>query len=247
MTSDGGKSLVITGTQDKRLVSSPSERNLSEKEFLDLIALADSIRQFDERKRDRTVLNTVEGIPACEGNFPVSVAYDVAQSLGIPADYMERAIALKNPTIEQQLADIERYGVVPSFGAVVKTYETVLLRSLEEALPLDKFKSSSWSSRLGMLEGGDGEVYLHRVLESVHKRRFLFWETERVDTSSKRLVKLEFFSDKYKSIEPGRFAVKAQVNDPLFLRACGDTFEQLNQNFGKYLKFGDVFHHYVVE
>ncbi len=247
MTSDEETSLVRTDSLDQRLVLSPSERNLPEKEFLDLIALADSLRQFDERKGDKAVLDAVEGTLVHEGNFPVSVAYEVAQSLGISADYMERAIALRYPTVEQQFADIYDHGAIPSFGAIIKTYGNVLIDSVRSSLPTDKFDLDTYKRGYDAIDG-DGYVRIYHIHETRHEGRFLFWKTERVEKNRKQIVDLDFFSSRYKSVPSGKFVLHVQVKDPLFLRACGDSLKELNKHFEEHLREGPkVFYHYVVE
>ena len=243
MTSDTEKRLVQGNSLDRKLVLSPSERCLSEREFSDLIALADSLKQFDEKKR--AVLDAVG--ERDDGNFPISVAYEVAQSLGIPADYMDRAIALKYPSVQQQFANIQEHGADPSFDAVINTYGKVLLNSLTSLLPQDTFdlavrNGEAWNSN------GDGIVGIYQRRETTRfERKYLFWERKRVEIERNKLVELNFYSSRYEGIPSGKFMLHVQVKNPLFLRACGDSLRELNQHFVRYLKHPKMFYHYVVE
>ena len=124
-TLDRDTSLAKSDSLDQKLAP-PLRRSLSKKEFLDLIALADSLRQFDDRKRDGTILNNIDGIVS------VVVAYEVAESLGITSDYVDIAMNLLHPSREIQVADLRKHGTTATLPAVVKQYAQDLTQVLRK-------------------------------------------------------------------------------------------------------------------
>lgn len=230
MTPTQETSLTRTNSLDQRLALPKSEKSLSKRECLDLIAHADALRQFDERKDDGSVLGGVEQLPAHRGDYPITVAYEIAQSLGIPASYVERAIDLHYPSADTQLQDIKEHGAVPNHEIIMNTYSRQLTKCLQQHLPQDKIKnkSKSWENRTFI-----------RNLTRQTKRSFLSWQWNKVLRKEIELAELEFY---FYTKE-----LKVDLYDPIFLRICGNTLRELNQHFQPQLDSYRVKYHYVVE
>ncbi|MEK6970015.1 MAG: hypothetical protein AABW48_06335 [Nanoarchaeota archaeon] len=237
-------SLTRTGSLDQRLALLKSEKSLSERECLDLIAHADALRQFDERKDDGSIFEGVEQLLVHGGDYPVTVAYEIAQSLGIPASYVEQAIDLHYPSADTQLQDIEEHGAVPTFLTIVNTYLKKLERQLQDDLPQNKIKQDvvhdkynpRWASATFV------KVSTHQT-----KKSFLGWQWNK---SLRTEIKLAYCSFRvYWENKTGKdkFNLTVDLYDPLFLRICGSTLKELNQHFQPQIEYYEVKYHYVVE
>jgi len=239
MASDEERSLVHIVSRDRRLILSPPERSFSITEFLEMIALADSLKHFDERKGDRTVLDGVKRTAVHGDSYSIADAYEIARDLEIPADYVERAIALRCPTAEQQRSDIEKYGAVPSSGIIVETYARELTGSLQGYNSLDRVDTRSdvdggWFIDFGKVRTKTGHKgIIMRKLAKIFERRI-----------SMAYFKFELGYDESAS---GKIGLDIELRDPSFLRACGDTLNQLHQHFAPQLFSYEVRYNYLVE
>lgn len=221
--------LTKNDSLDHRL-SSTSERSLSEKEFLELIALADSLRLYDDRKIDRTILDNIKE------NYSVAVAYEVAQSLGITSDYVEKAMNLLHPSLETQIADLRKHNAKATVRAISEQYQFDLIKTLRINCPTDQFDESSDKDNI------NGYIWV-RFTKTIKKeeksRRFLFLK-QRKDLACFR------FSRDYNRGEKEYFNLSIYLQHPLFLRACGEKLNELNDYFKEQINSYEIKQDYIV-
>lgn len=181
------------------------EKALSATEFTELIALADSLRQYDQRK---SAISPEEGLAERIGgsSYSVGTAYEVARELGIDADYIKRAQQMLFPTAEMQLVDIKKYSARLTGKIVSKKYECELLHALQEHLP---------QSRITV------KIPYYTNLRIINKREKKLWKKKRI---------ADFYLTPW---EKAVHSVLAHFNifDPIFFRVCDRKLEELQKHF----------------
>lgn len=193
------------------------EKSLSVTEFTELIALADSLRQYDERKRaispEESLSERIGG-----GGYSVGTAYEVAQELGIDADHMKRAEHILFPTAEMQLADITDVRAIPSMSAIRETYRTSLLNELQQYLP--------WTIIVNPTRVHSSDIlFCKEERELVVRNRFWRKEQRQERILFRNLAFFDFWNGEVKP------RLKITIYNPIFLRACGKKLKELCRHF----------------
>jgi hypothetical protein len=243
MVSKQERELVRKASLDE--IALTTQRSLTQDEFLDVIAYADALQRFDERREDEKLLASATDSLFFDEGISLPVVYQIARELSIPDGYVERALAIRHPSVEQQLADIRNHRAIPSVGIVAKTYEDHLLTALRSAVPTDKFD----------IIYGQYDFYnqyhpnpsFARITETEERSKFLFWERVKVNKKSSKLADFNFTSDSGGHVPRGKFGLTIALRSPLFLRACSETLERLNEEFKDQMQFYDIRYHYTVE
>ena len=219
--------MTETGSNKKTL-----ERNLSEQEFRDLIAYAASLQRFDETINESGLSLSVFGSPSSDGWISLPEIYQVAGELAIPQGYIDKALRIRHPSIDDILGDIERHGATPTITNIGTTYRDVLLSDLLSLHTTDGFKvgdeiSETWA-----------RLQFQRVIEKEERTRFR--KKLKKTQSFEPLAKFNFLGYKHDNTPKGKFSLGILLQDPLFLMVCGENLERLND------KFGDLMHNYEI-
>ncbi|MBT4446165.1 hypothetical protein HOA92_04430 [archaeon] len=221
--------------------SSLNKVTLSTKKFLEIIAYADALQRFDERRTDEKLLSTIADSLSPNEEVSLIEIYQVAKELSISEKYIQRALSISHPTAEKQLADIINHGAIPTTNVIFSTYKKQLFDALSTNIPIYKFTISSEPSAYTSI------LYFYKLTEEDVKKRFLFWEeTERIQTYDP-LAELRIGSDIPLGIPNRKFTLRIKLQDPLFLDACGDELQKLNQVFKDQMHTYDIRHDYKIE
>ncbi|MFH1064605.1 MAG: hypothetical protein V1729_05970, partial [Candidatus Woesearchaeota archaeon] len=109
---------------DTRLSDSEqSEMRFSDKDCVDLVVLAGLLQAIDATKNDKRLQELLEVDLNLEGNRnTVQNIYSIARDMGVSQEYIDKAISTHKPSIEEQLSDLEKHGVVPSIDVITHAY-----------------------------------------------------------------------------------------------------------------------------
>lgn len=217
---------------DKKLEQSETHdqiRTFSESEFLELIAHADSLMRFDKRMEDRELTKEALKTSSSDNQIPLSTLYEAAKDVDIPFRYIDRALSIRSLSLEEQIKDIGRYGVIPSVVGAAKTYRNSLLGALKSSFPENNFLATE-------LLGGEHhpDIYFLEVTEKEEVKRSLrsfFRERSFLVEYEESLAHLEFTSEIGGFAPKGKFNLDILVKKPKFLHACGNTLKKLSEEF----------------
>lgn len=194
------------------------ERNLSRGEFIDNVALAESMRQYDERKE---ILEAE--YPETPEEISVQTFLDEIESLGINRKYGQKALNTRIPIPEQQLAELRKHGGIPSMKLVFEVYANVLERRLEDTL-ISGFRFSRWNeSCLKFIK--TKENWKTKREGVIFKR-----ETRVKNIEDNKLLAALRFEDGLFTIYK-HFELSLDLKDPLFLHIFGEDIKKLNNYF----------------
>jgi hypothetical protein len=208
------------------------EKELSYEEFVDLMALAESFRQYDDKRE-----HLLAEYPETTKGMSIQTFLKEAESLGISKEHGLRAISTRFPSFEKQLAEIREHNGTPSIKLIFDVYSHTIKEKLEKTV----------APKFGIEQPGDSTVY-HPCLsfyrndeETVVKRGFI---TEKSVKIAKRipLAHLQFVSDKHHCVPLGKFYLDVKLKDPIFLRVFGEDILRLND----YFKRKGILHAYEV-
>lgn len=201
---------------------------LSGEEFVDLVARAESLRQYDESKRRL--------LPVIEDNkrkMSVQESLEESDSMGIPKEYFLRALNMRVPSVEVQLEELEEHNAMPMIGTIIEMYRKSIMGKLEETFPSRKFECKREYNEV------HGFTKLN-IFEM--KKRGLFKRKE-----NWAMLCFEDDDSRYHEIPIGKFALSHRISDPLFTHVCGETVKEITDYFEKKgnLAFYDVKQDYL--
>ncbi len=203
----------------------------------ELVAYAHSLHQFDRMREDQATIDSFSRqlLPYQreEGLTPAEIC-EIARGVGIPQQYMERALSIRHPSIEQQLGDLNSHGAAPSGDLLKKMYQKGIREALRSALPRDLWVEKPYY-------GYNDSIEFYQIVPRDSKRKFLVWEWVTKKKEKRLMADLQLCSGS------GWININLQVYHPLFLRACGEAIKELNQKMGKYLHKYTVVNHYEVK
>jgi hypothetical protein len=142
-------------------------RTLTEKQMYKVIEHAETIRRFEELNESKKSLSSIT--KSLEGKISIPAVYDIADKIGIPEKYIERALNTHYPSTEQQFEVLDRNEERPSRDLVEKIYEESVLETMKNKLPEKKFEFSEGY-------GGKYQRKLTEVISSIEVSKFLFLE-----------------------------------------------------------------------
>lgn len=230
-------------TEDKELkktlidkITTYTQGGLTKDELVDVIAHANSLYNFNERLQA-----SIPKSLTLDERIPFDVVYQAANELLIPKEYVEKALTIRYQSVEKQLADIRRHGVIPSIGTISSIYHNALINTLKAKIPTDKFTTNRDDNSSHPM------FNFYKVIDKEKRSKFLFWEKTKNIRSYKRLANLQFYSDAGNNAPRQKFKLNIVLKDPLFLHTCGETLEELNEEFKGQMHVYDIRYDYTVK
>ena len=214
------------------------EQTFDNEELIRIIKSAELFQEISIRRDEiegSSINDLLDDAPnELEGNrFDISMTYDVTESLGIKREYVDRAIRLLHPSIDEQLRQLKEHSALPAFySVIVDRYKNNLTRTLEEAFPMDKFKVKHRFFIDGYFSIDDKRLSFYRVKKG------------RILNGKEKWADVKFYFGVYNTAQ--RFGVAIVVYNHSFLSACRDTFSSLKTEFDGHLGEHKTFYHYKV-
>ncbi len=200
------------------------ERAYSFDEYDDIITHAESLRQIDERKKlIRTRNERLEAIASSEKTNLVSESrvYEFANEMGIPKEFVDMAIALRYPSEEEKLRDLERIGLTVTNDEMIwhlkAIYMNGILTELRKNFPREEFCTDEAIAPYGHLE-------LYHKIKKPIKKRFLWKTWYSIEEKKKILLGMQNSFD-------GDYL---NIFSPLILRICPGLINELVKKIGSY-------------
>lgn len=231
------KPLASPATLEQRVAIAPITPLISYAELPQLVAHAHALQQFDRMREDQETIAVFSRqlLPyQQEEGLTTAEVCEIAQEVGIPQQYMERALQFRYPSREQQIEDLNSHGAMPSGELLVQAYWESIRKALYSSLPQDSWLEKPSDDLLN-------HIYYYQILQRNTKRKFLGWEWTAKKKEKKLIAKL------YIPDGDGWFSVELKVYHPLFLRSCGEAILNLNRRLEKYLHKYTVITHYEVK
>jgi len=205
------KAVVLTESEEvleRRVVN--RGRALTETEFSELLALADSLRQYDERRNQAPLDALAQGDAIARESYSVVLAYEVAENLGIPKAYLDRARQKLFPSAEEKLVEIKKYSAKIDFEVLHLQFERELQRALQAYFSPSK-------------------IMLKRS-NNFGKRQF-FAISNGTSWWKKKKDRIAIFFLDYATSPPRTCFF--DLYDPRFFSACGQKLEELEHYFSE--------------
>jgi hypothetical protein len=179
---------------------------ISESELRDIIALAESLRQYDISRND------IKRLPSYDthASFTLSTALDIGKQVGLDG-YVEKAINSRYISNDVKISDLRAHQAVPTNSAVSRTYYNELRKILTN------FPGDNISVDLDV-----SKAYIHIQKNSAAFRRSLFGK--RMPINYKEDLANFRFNDY-------REEVVGTIHDPLILRICSPSLKKLKELF----------------
>jgi len=237
---------------DDTVDDSATQRRFTRDEYIKVITYAFTLQEFDKREgNERLRASITESLPLDE-EVSLPTFFRAGRDLSISKKYVERALAIMHPSVEEQLADIRNVRAIPTIDVIGKTYEHNLLHALRSAVPTDKFEiiyCQDPKSYYNTYDPRSPSPSFFRVTETEEKRKFLLWDRKSLMKEEyRRLATFKFDPfDSYDNDPKGQFSLKIALLSELFLRACGETLAKLNEEFKSQMAVYDIKHHYRVK
>jgi len=200
-------------------------------ELTQILIKASALQELDNSEKrgliERRLLEVGETLIGFE------LAYEATEDLGIPRKYFDMALKLVDLPLEEQLADLKKYGAVPTVSVFVEDYRKKFGKELNEHYPLWDFRSDV------NLNTSDNRAYSNIDFYKLENRRL----ESIIGKSKRKLAKLAIEGRGGDSQIKG-LKLKLDLFDPHFIAACGQRFEELNEIFSEYISAVNVVHHY---
>lgn len=174
------------------------DTRISEGELRDIIALAESLRQYDVSRNDVTRIPLYDP----HTDFTLSTAVDIGKQIGLDG-YVERAINSRYVSNETKISDLKEHQATPTVDGYVRIYRNELSKALVD-FPGDKVIFTDLSKNY-----------------SKDVRKFLVQQDSKKGFFHKKSTLADFQFD-LSGLE--LFIV---IYDPLFLRTCSSTLKKL--------------------
>ena len=212
-----------------------SERIFTRDQILSILSEAELLRELELRKSSVSRLEVISSnVPAAE-NLPESVLYRVAEGNKLPKEYVDKIIAMRFPSQEQQLEDVRKLGIEPSAIAIADTYLEYSINALKSNFPLDHFGISSKKlKRNRFYLDAIPDAHIEKTEKKIKKG---FFGRKKIKKETKPLASFSY--DHYRHI------MEINIFDPCFTRACGDVLIKVNKSFPE-IKC-TIKHYYVVD
>lgn len=175
---------------------------ISEGELRDIIALAESMRQYDNSKSDLSLLPSYLKSP----ELTLSTALQVGEEMGLDS-YIQKAIDSRYVPNEIQIADLTELEARPTEKGLIKIYQDEMLKALAE------FPDISVGRDKDYIYNG-----FHIYRDTHFYRKTLFGK--KVPKRSRGKLAVFNFNTLYKW-------VRIEVYDPIILRKCGEKIKKL--------------------
>ena len=167
-----GLTEVIVNNHDQ--VIDPKQRYVSRDQFLDLLAHAVSLRDYELNRKigsnlDHKLIDSDIGIN--NGNLiPENALYSAADYVSLPREYVDKALIRYSLSNQQKQLDVGEVNSKPSFDNMGRVYKNIILNKLREEMPLSSFKTSG--KYLGDYGGSfHSDSFFFSVNEEIFERR----------------------------------------------------------------------------
>lgn len=158
----------------------------------------------------------------------LSTMYEVAQQLGLPAEYLNTAISTRYPSAEQMRSDLEGFGegrVSPTPELKAQRYNKRI--NMVESLWLDELRSADPSSVYSIKRGPKLSIWRRFLilsgLDAKSRNAHFYRETE---------GKAELLAHvTYNDIEGQKLTLDTHLHSPLFMSVCGKTLRKYSTEF----------------
>ncbi len=196
-------------------------RTLSEKDVYEVIQHAETMRSLDELKKSKKELLPIT--KSLEGKVTVPALYDIANKIGIPEKYIEKALDTYHPSAEKQLEILERNGAKPSWKVVFSEYKENLIKSLKSELPEKDFIIIVTSSVFV------DEMHIYEKIRK-NEKGFFPWSKPEITIIN------ELWGEVRPKVDGEYLNLQIKTYNALFLPSCETTLKDLNKKFSKYFE-----------
>ncbi|MBU4352646.1 MAG: hypothetical protein KJ939_06230 [Nanoarchaeota archaeon] len=275
------KEYQLEGEEDNQIVSlKPKEtldvklesgRIFTDQDVVDVVTLADSFYIQDQfQKPAKDLFDLLKQEPKEKQGRNIADVQAFAQRFDIPMPYVQKALDLFNPSVEQQLADLTKVGAKPSAEIICRKYDQQFKNYFDSLLILLKKKAPFFEFELDftrkhtLKQSGLScltEKYLNFivVISKIKKERKkikngIFRKKEIETKTCENLIYCQMVRSDYINNKQSRFLEKEdiyswgdkrlEILSNLFLRICGNEFKNFNKN---YFKENEIFYNYPIE
>mgnify|MGYP001577864197 FL=1 len=204
-----------------------TERRITIEEFQEVINYACTLQkmEFEQEENKRKGLEALASVDTTQG-IPLSVVQQVITDvMDVGKPYVEKALALHFPSLEEMKEDLKNRDAIPSRGLIDNAYENEIMRALQIKLPKREILCDRYNLCMNFCT----------VDKKIKDIKFLFFKKRKIFLAKRPLASISI--DYY-------LRVGIDVYNPIFLRACGSTLQKLEHRFGKYIRLKDAVYHY---
>ncbi|MBR9683755.1 hypothetical protein GOV03_04410 [Candidatus Woesearchaeota archaeon] len=233
-------------TLDEAVENSDDCRILTDPETAEVIILAHSFLLQEEFKaKNFSDLLKDDTSKEQKGNS-VPTVYALAEKYEIPEEYVKKALSVLQPSVEQQLEDIKRFGVSRTMGVTKQDHDWAINQYLGHLTSVLQKTFPFWEFELKVKEDGyyNNCYTVYRIIEE-EKEKGIFIKRKVTKRRRKSFVELDAY--KSEEIKSGKVDKSRKMNlrfcDPIVLRNCGEEIERITKkDLGDY-KVTKLYHY----
>ena len=191
------------------------ERNLSREEYFEVVRYAEVLRDLDDKERARIIRESLDQefpLTNFREGIPVIAAYRYAETLGIPKEYVDKALETRIINEEDKLRDIVNAGANIDPGVMLRAFRDIyggaLVNELKKIYPYDQIYFT------------EGCLSIDFIRETKIKRRFFF--------SKRKKEKLACIDFHYNH-SATKYDIRTYVGSPQFLKICSFKLKELDK------------------
>lgn len=237
-----GDSLRVRGaaTLPDLLNQCSAPRRIPVDDVTKVLAIANALQERELRLSAESELDSL-GLPETDdGCYDVEIVYKVAEKIGeTERRFVDQALDSLYIPVRVQFKDLTEVDANPGLSVVGDIYHMCLLKVLQEAYPEDCFR------------------VVKRNIGSSYSLNFYEVSTERVPRSAfMATIACCFGGNTFKTVENSKlladilivetnnYTLKCRLEDPKFIRACGEGLRVLNRYFDQCVTAKNPVHDY---
>ncbi|MBW2998648.1 hypothetical protein KY321_03865 [Candidatus Woesearchaeota archaeon] len=212
---------------------------LTEKEYIKVVNTAYALKKLDEDVDSRELVQRLKRELNPNVNIDIETVYEAAEELGISGNYVTRALALKQISIEQQILDLKETNAITSHEVMVDDFNDMLLKCLQLSRPLEKFE----------YRFGSYKYHFNRIDkdEMVKEKGFLWFTNDRRVLEKTRLASVKYDRLGYVGKEKDFLEMEITFHDPVFPNICNDILKRLKEFYAHQIKSFQVVRNYQIK
>ncbi len=211
------------------------ERAFNREQALYILDQSELLKELDSKKTALLRMSSLDTTIPEEDNLSLSTLYRVAESARIPREYVDKIVAMRYPSPQQQLEDVEKFNIKPSPRGLLMTYCTNFGNALKSHFPMDEFIHSH-------LYGSYGYV-IERIKKIIKKG---FFGKKKIEREVSPFATIEY-DESSRGMALLHRTLNITLLDPCFIRACGKTLAELNKRFSGAVNKIEITHDYKLD